>query len=120
MALAVPWAGGQHWDVPALSIPDMARTHGLANALAFVGCGLVGQRLARRLHDPCAGQKPDMPKVDPSTGEPMSDAPDGPDDQRGGKGIGDPSLAGSTPSGSPDDDAIDNDSRLSGEKPSIQ
>lgn len=61
-----------------------------------------------------------MPKVDPSTGEPMTDAPDAPDDQRGGKGIGDPSLAGATPSGSPDDDSIDNDSRLSGEKPSIQ
>ncbi|HUP70075.1 MAG TPA: hypothetical protein VM142_09715 [Acidimicrobiales bacterium] len=61
-----------------------------------------------------------MPKVDPSTGEPMTDAPDAPDDQRGGKGIGDPSLAGSTPSGVPEDDSIDNDSRLSGEKPSIQ
>lgn len=26
-----------------------------------------------------------MPKVDPATGEPMSDAPDGPPDQAGGK-----------------------------------
>lgn len=45
MVLAVAWAAGQHWDVPVLSIPDMARTHGLANALAFVICGLLGRRL---------------------------------------------------------------------------
>lgn len=47
MVLAVAWAAGQHWDVPALSIPDMERTHGTANALAFVLCGLVGRRLDR-------------------------------------------------------------------------
>ncbi|MCU1486634.1 MAG: hypothetical protein JWN67_3380 [Actinomycetia bacterium] len=46
MVLAVLWAAGQHWAVPALSVPDMARTHGVANAVAFVGCGLVGRRLA--------------------------------------------------------------------------
>jgi hypothetical protein len=45
MVLAVAWAAGQHWDVPMLSIPDMARTHGLANALAFVLCGLSGRRM---------------------------------------------------------------------------
>jgi len=45
MVLAVAWACGQHWDVPVLSIPDMARTHGLATALAFVVCGLVARRL---------------------------------------------------------------------------
>jgi hypothetical protein len=44
MALAVAWAAGQHWAVPALSVPDMARTHGLANALAFTVCGLVARR----------------------------------------------------------------------------
>jgi hypothetical protein len=44
MALAVAWAAGQHWAVPALSVPDMARTHGLANALAFTVCGLVAHR----------------------------------------------------------------------------
>jgi hypothetical protein len=45
MVLAVAWALGQHWDVPALSIPDMVRTHGVANAFAFVICGLLGRRL---------------------------------------------------------------------------
>lgn len=44
MVLAVGWAAGQHWDVPALSIPDMARTHGLPNALAFTLCGLLARR----------------------------------------------------------------------------
>jgi hypothetical protein len=48
MVLAVAWAAGQHWDVPVLSIPDMARTHGAANAIAFVLCGLVAGRLERR------------------------------------------------------------------------
>jgi hypothetical protein len=47
MVLAVAWAAAQHWDVPALSIPDMERTHGVANALAFVLCGLLGRRLER-------------------------------------------------------------------------
>lgn len=45
MVLAVAWAIGQYWDTPALSIQDMARTHGVANALGFVVCGLVGRRL---------------------------------------------------------------------------
>lgn len=47
MVLAIAWAAGQHWAVPALSIPDMARTHGVANAVAFVLCGLLGRRLAQ-------------------------------------------------------------------------
>lgn len=46
MVLAVAWAAGQHWDVPALSIPDMVRTHGLANAIAFALGGLLGRRCA--------------------------------------------------------------------------
>ena len=41
MVLAVAWAAGQHWDIPALSIPAMERTHGLANSLAFVLGGLL-------------------------------------------------------------------------------
>jgi hypothetical protein len=44
MILAVAWAAGQHWRVPMLSIPDMERTHGVANALAFTLCGLLGRR----------------------------------------------------------------------------
>ena len=40
-----------------------------------------------------------MPKVDPESGEPMSDAPDGPLDQRGGMEAGDPGLEGATESG---------------------
>jgi hypothetical protein len=46
MILAVTWAAAQHWAVPALDIPAMARIHGSMNAIGFVGCGLVGyQRL---------------------------------------------------------------------------
>ena len=44
--LAVAWAAGQHWNVPVLSIDDMARTHGLANALAVVQCGLLARHLS--------------------------------------------------------------------------
>jgi hypothetical protein len=45
MVLAVAWAAGQHWDVPYLSISDMARLHGLPNALAFTVAGLSARRL---------------------------------------------------------------------------
>jgi hypothetical protein len=44
MVLAVAWAAAQHWDVPALSVPDMARTHGMLNGLGFVIAGLVATR----------------------------------------------------------------------------
>jgi hypothetical protein len=40
-----------------------------------------------------------MPKVNPETGEPMSDAPEGDDVTRGGKGVGDPALEGATETG---------------------
>lgn len=40
-----------------------------------------------------------MPKVDPQTGEPMSDAPEGPSETRGGKQLGDPDLEGATETG---------------------
>jgi hypothetical protein len=42
MVLAVQWAIGWNYDTPALSIPDMARTHGVANALGFALCGVLG------------------------------------------------------------------------------
>ena len=40
-----------------------------------------------------------MPKVDPASGEPLSDAPDGPAETRGGKELGDPALQGATETG---------------------
>jgi hypothetical protein len=44
MLLAVSWAAAQFWDVPALSIPAMARTHGTLNALGFGLLGVLGRR----------------------------------------------------------------------------
>jgi len=42
MVLAVAWATAQHVaDAPAMSIPDMARFHGLTNGLGFVLLGLL-------------------------------------------------------------------------------
>jgi hypothetical protein len=49
MVLAVAWAAGEHWDVPALSIPDMVRTHGAVNAICFIGAGLLAMRLERQV-----------------------------------------------------------------------
>jgi hypothetical protein len=46
MVLALSWAAGEHWPVPALSISDMVRTHGLANAFGFTLCGLIGRRMS--------------------------------------------------------------------------
>jgi hypothetical protein len=40
-----------------------------------------------------------MPKVDPTTGNPMSDAPDGDLDTRGGKMAGEPGMEGATETG---------------------
>jgi hypothetical protein len=45
MILAVAWAAGQHWNVPALSVEDMARTHGIVNAVGFCLAGLTARRL---------------------------------------------------------------------------
>ncbi len=45
MLLAVQWAAGANLGTPALSIPDMARTHGVANAVGFALLGVVGWRL---------------------------------------------------------------------------
>jgi len=46
MLLAVQWALAQHVDVPALSVRDMANTHGVVNGLGFVIAGLAGWLLA--------------------------------------------------------------------------
>ncbi len=43
MVLAVAWASSLYWDVPALSVPDMARTHGVMNVV-FVVAGLLARR----------------------------------------------------------------------------
>jgi hypothetical protein len=42
MVLAVFWAAGQHYDVPALDVPAMARIHGSLNAFGFSLAGLLG------------------------------------------------------------------------------
>lgn len=42
MVLAVQWALAQHVAMPALSVDDMASTHGLLNGLGFVVPGLIG------------------------------------------------------------------------------
>ncbi|HKY65544.1 MAG TPA: YndJ family transporter [Acidimicrobiales bacterium] len=46
MVLAVQWALAQHVAIPALSISDMANTHGVLNGLGFVTAGLAGWLLA--------------------------------------------------------------------------
>lgn len=46
MLLAVQWALAQHVDVPALSVRDMANTHGVVNGIGFVIAGLAGWLLA--------------------------------------------------------------------------
>ncbi len=49
MVLALAWVVAQYWTSPALSIPAMIETHGAANSVGFVICGLVGWRLSERL-----------------------------------------------------------------------
>jgi hypothetical protein len=46
MLLAIQWALAQHVDVPALSVRDMANTHGVLNGVGFVMAGLAGWLLA--------------------------------------------------------------------------
>lgn len=59
MALAVAWAMSLYADVPALSIPDMVRTHGTMNAI-FVVAGLAARRFQDRSRDsgPIAAPEP--------------------------------------------------------------
>jgi hypothetical protein len=42
MLLAVHWAAGATFGFRSLSIPTMAMTHGVVNAVGFVGAGLAG------------------------------------------------------------------------------
>lgn len=48
MLLAVWWAVGEATGAPHPSIAQMAATHGIANALGFALCTMLGLRLARR------------------------------------------------------------------------
>jgi hypothetical protein len=48
MLFAIAWASGQHWSVPALSVPDMVRWHGAPNAIGFVLAGLAAARVRTR------------------------------------------------------------------------
>jgi hypothetical protein len=61
MALAVAWATSLYAEVPALSIPDMARTHGTMNVV-FVVAGLIARKFQGRLH---TDRPIDEPTVDP-------------------------------------------------------
>lgn len=55
MLLAVHWAAGATFGFRSLSIPTMAMTHGVMNAVGFVGLGLAGWwLLLSRRRDPGA------------------------------------------------------------------
>lgn len=57
MVLAVSWAVAQHHpNVPALSVPDMARFHGITNGAVFVIVGLVATRLTMSKPETAAAQ----------------------------------------------------------------
>jgi hypothetical protein len=58
-----------------------------------------------------------MPKVDPTTGEPMSDAPEESDELRGGKERGDPALEGATETGRSGISYSDTGSEAQGDEP---
>lgn len=77
MLLAVAWATSLHADVPALSIPDMARTHGTMNAV-FVVAGLAARMLqGRRARGPSRGHAgaPRSRSAAVPSGEPIIDRP---------------------------------------------
>lgn len=46
MVLAVQWAIGANYATPALSVPAMARLHGITNAIGFTFLGVLGWRLS--------------------------------------------------------------------------
>lgn len=55
MVLALQWALGFVYGLPALSIPTMVATHGLANAFGFALLGVLGWRRALRMDPPLTG-----------------------------------------------------------------
>lgn len=52
LALAVVYAAGEFLQKSFIDIPQMARTHGLLQALGFVLCGLLAWTLERRIKAP--------------------------------------------------------------------
>ena len=48
MLLAVQWAVGANLGTPALTVPQMAATHGVANASGFCLLGVLGWRMLDR------------------------------------------------------------------------
>lgn len=58
MVLAVQWAVGANYATPALSIPEMARLHGITNAVGFTLVGVLGWRGARPV-GPGGARSPD-------------------------------------------------------------
>lgn len=75
MVLAVQYAFGQYTVSGALSVRDMARTHGVLNLL-FTGCGLLGWKLAARkirlVERPAEPKEAASTEVDP---QPLSESP---------------------------------------------
>ncbi|MFJ2300093.1 YndJ family protein [Oerskovia paurometabola] len=69
MLLAVWWAVGELTGVPHPSIGQMAATHGVANALGFSLCTMLGLRLARVGADP-GRRAPAMQEDDRTTHRP--------------------------------------------------
>ncbi|MDF2849007.1 MAG: hypothetical protein K0R97_2989 [Oerskovia sp.] len=69
MLLAVWWAVGEATGLPHPSIRQMAATHGVANALGFALCTVLGLRLARGGADP-GGRAPALQEHDRSAHRP--------------------------------------------------
>lgn len=71
MVLAVFWAAGQHYDVPALDVPTMARIHGTLNAFGFSLAGLLGW-LIRDSATSRGAPEPPTPRSDADPGLPAA------------------------------------------------
>jgi len=74
MGLAITWASAEYFDLPALSVPDMARVHGTLNAVGFVVCGMLAWRLDAASRDAASR---DPASRDPASRDPASRDPAG-------------------------------------------
>ncbi|MFC7535651.1 YndJ family protein [Actinoplanes sp. GCM10030250] len=81
MVLALSWAAGQATGIPHPSLGWMAATHGVANALGFAVCGVVGWRRAVR------PGVPSRPIVPPGVRSRRAAGPGAPS-RRAGRGTG--------------------------------